>query len=97
MKDRYSYVIHFKPETHLLSLPNSFTWLLAGFSCFHVVGLKPFSVPCHVGLMEGQLTTWQVASCGVRGQESMRGSYCKLNWKAHSIIFVHNKFTRKEF
>lgn len=41
MKDRYSYVIHFKSETHLLSLPNSFMWMLAGFSCFHV-GLKPF-------------------------------------------------------
>lgn len=86
MKDRYSYVIHFKSEAHLLSLPNSFIRLLAGFSYFEVVGLKLFSVPCQVSLVKRQLTVWQVAPCRQGAWESTRGSFCKLTWKAHSIV-----------
>lgn len=42
--------------------PSSLIWLLAELSSLWVAGQKPPSVPCHVGLSVGQLTTWQLAS-----------------------------------
>lgn len=96
MKDRYSYVIHFKSEAHLLSLPNSFVWLLAGFSYFEVVGMKLFPVACQASFVKGQLTTWTGGTLQTGGMREHKRVFLQANLEGTFYRFVHNKFIRRE-